>query len=185
MDDELSAALEGAVGDRVHVAHDHVRLVAGLDERVGAAVDAHEDGPEVADVRLDDPQVALHPRAAGDDERVPVAEAGLHLREPHALGEKLRLVAKVAQRVLGEALERLGDSAALLRELRFELALRQCAADREPGAVAEETRTADDQRLAVTYLLEKVRLAVYVDEPHAAADKLQRAGVRESAAHGR
>ncbi len=114
-------ALERLVRDGVHVADDHVRLVAGLEESVGAAVDADEHGLEVADVRLDDVQVALHPGAAGDDERVPVAKARLHLREPDALGQKLGLVAQVAEGVLGEALERLRDAAALLGQLRLEV----------------------------------------------------------------
>ena len=54
------------------------------------------------------------PRAAGDDERMAVAEARLHLRKPHTFGEELRLVAQVEQRVLREALERLRDPAALV-----------------------------------------------------------------------
>ena len=48
--DDLGAAAQGRVGDRVHVADDEVGLVAGLEERVGAAVDADEDRAVLADV---------------------------------------------------------------------------------------------------------------------------------------
>ena len=156
VDDELGAALERLVRDRVHVADDHVRLVAGLDQGVGAAVDADEHGLEVADVRLDDVKVALHPGAAGHDERVSIPEARLHLREPDALGQKLGLVAQIAEGVLGEALERLRDAPALLGQLRLEVRLRQGATGREARTVAEEARAADDEGLAVPDLLEEV-----------------------------
>src|SRR6185503_4110260 len=183
VDDELGAALERLVRDRVHVAHDHVRLVAGLEEVVGAAVDADEHGLEVADVRLDDVQVALHPGAAGHHEGMPVAKARLHLREPDPFGKELRLVTKVPEGVLGEALERLGDAASLLGQFRLDVRLRQGAAGREPRAVAEEARAADDEGLAVPDLLEEIGVAVHVDEPDPAAHQLERPGVREAPAH--
>ena len=91
MDEQLGAAPQRGVGDRVHVADDHVRLVAGLDQRVGAAVDADQHRLEVADVRPHDPQVALVAGPAGDDERVPVAEARLQRREVDPLGEQAAL----------------------------------------------------------------------------------------------
>ena len=59
-----------------------------LQERVGAPVDGDEDGLEVAHVRPDDPEVALVPRTARDDERVAVTEAGLERREADALREQ-------------------------------------------------------------------------------------------------
>src|SRR6185503_1553855 len=152
-------------------------------EGVGAAVDADEHGLEVADVRLDDVQVALHPGAAGHHEGVPVAKARLHLREPDPFGKELRLVTKVPEGVLGEALERLGDAASLLGQLRLDVRLRQGAAGREARAVAEEARAADDEGLAVPDLLEEVGVAVHVDEPDPAAHKLERPGVREAPAH--
>ena len=61
-----------------------MRLVADLEQRVGAAVHGDEHGPEVADVTGDDAQVALHPGAARDDERVAVPEARLQRREVDA-----------------------------------------------------------------------------------------------------
>ena len=42
MHDQLRAAPQRLVGARVHVADDHVGLVAGLDQRIGAAVDPHQ-----------------------------------------------------------------------------------------------------------------------------------------------
>ena len=48
--DDLGAAAQRVVGHRVHVADDEVGLVAGLDQRVGAAVDPDQDRPVLADV---------------------------------------------------------------------------------------------------------------------------------------
>ena len=87
VDDQLGAGAERLVGDRVHVADDHVRPQPELEQRVGAAVDRHEHRLEVADVAADDRQVALHPGAARDDERVTVAEARVERREVDAAGE--------------------------------------------------------------------------------------------------
>ncbi len=42
VDDDLRARGERGVGHGVHVADDHVRLVAGFEDRIGAAVDADE-----------------------------------------------------------------------------------------------------------------------------------------------
>ena len=74
--DDLGAAAQGVVGDRVHVADDEVGLVPRLDERVGAAVDADEDRLVLADVVAQGLQVLLVVVAAHDDERVPAVEVG-------------------------------------------------------------------------------------------------------------
>ena len=50
VDDDLGAAAQRVVADRVHVPDDHVGPVAGLEQRVGAAVDADEHRAVVADV---------------------------------------------------------------------------------------------------------------------------------------
>ena len=48
--DQLGPAAQRLVGDRVHVADDDVRPVAGLEQRVGAAVHADQHRPVLADV---------------------------------------------------------------------------------------------------------------------------------------
>ena len=83
-------------------------------QRVGAAVDPDEHRLEVADVRPDDPQVALVAGPARDDQRVPVAEPRLQRREVDPLGQQAALVAQVLHRVLGELRQRFGHAAALL-----------------------------------------------------------------------
>src|SRR5699024_21477 len=45
VDDDLGPGGQGGVGNGVHIADDHVRSVAGLDDGVGAAVDADEQRP--------------------------------------------------------------------------------------------------------------------------------------------
>ena len=114
--EQLGAATERRVGDGVEVADDHVRLHPHLEQRVGASVDGEEHRLEVADVRPHDPEVALVARPARDDDRVPLAEARLQRRELDPVGEQLPLVAQVAERVVGERLERLGDPALLVGE---------------------------------------------------------------------
>ena len=59
------------------------------------------------------PTLILH---GANDERVPVAKPRLEGWEADPLGEQPPLLPEVAHRVLGEGLERLGHSAALLAE---------------------------------------------------------------------
>ncbi len=145
-------------------------LEPGLLQRVRAAVHADQDGLELPDVRADDPQVALVPGAARDDERLPVAEPRLERRELDALGEEAALVAEVAHRVVGELLEGLGHPAALLRQRACEL----FGAERLPGSqlrpVREEQRPAHGQPVSVAHLVEQVG-ARRVDQPDAAANE--------------
>ena len=100
---------------------DDVRPVAGFEQRVRAAVDGDEDGLEVADVVADDREILLVAGPAGDDERVPVPEAGPQLRELDALREQLPLLPQVAHRVVRERFERLRHAALLLAEELLEL----------------------------------------------------------------
>ena len=58
----------------VHVADDHVGLVAGLEQRVGAAVDADEHRPVLPDVGAQRREVLLVVVAPDDDEHVPAVE---------------------------------------------------------------------------------------------------------------
>src|SRR5699024_8390301 len=76
VDDDLGTGGQGGVGHGVHIADDHVRSVAGLDDGVGAAVDADEQRPVFADVGGQHRQVLLVVVAADDDEHVPVGEVG-------------------------------------------------------------------------------------------------------------
>ena len=114
MHDQLRAAGQRLVGDRIHVADDHVRLVAGFEEGVRTPVHSDEDRLEVTDVRTDRPQVALVSRVAGDDQGVAVTERRPELGQLHALGQELALLAQEAQRVVGEVFERFGEEPAPL-----------------------------------------------------------------------
>ncbi len=124
MYEQLRAGAESRIGDRVEVPDDHVRLEADLEQRIGASVDGNEHRLEVPDVRADDPEVALVAGATGHDDGVPVAEPRLQRRELDPVGEQLALVAEVAQRVVGERLERLGDAPLLVGERRDERSAR-------------------------------------------------------------
>ena len=180
MDDQLRAAPEGAVRDRVHVADDHVGLHPRLDQRIGPAVDADQDRPEVAHVRPDDPEVALVAGAARDHERLALAEARLQRRELDALGEQAPFLAQVLQRVLGEDLQGIGNPRLLLGERRREPVRLERSAVGEARPVAEEARAADGHGVSVAELVEE-RRAGRVDQADAAAHEQERARVREAA----
>ena len=168
------------VRDRVHVADDDVRLAADLEQRVGAAVDGDEHGLEVADVALDDPQVALHSGTARHDERVPVAEARAQRRELHRAGEHAALLAQVPHRVLGELLERLRHAPALIGERARQLVDAERASRRDAVAVPEDAAAAHRDELALAHRVEQLG-AGDVDQLDAAAHEQQRPRVREAA----
>ncbi len=157
MDQELRPRPQSPVGDRVHVADDHIGLVARLEERVGATVDADENRLEVADVRLDDPQIALVTGAARDDERVAVAKPRLDRREVDPLGEDPPLLAEIAHRVLGKRLERFGHAPALLGERVGELLRLEDLPRGHAIAVPEDACAADGHELAVGDRVEELR----------------------------
>jgi hypothetical protein len=76
VDQELRSATKRPVRDRIHIAHDDVGLVPGLEQRVGAAVDGDQHRLEVPDIRPHDPKVSLVTRPACDDKGVAVAKPG-------------------------------------------------------------------------------------------------------------
>ena len=155
--EQLGTAAERGVRDRVEVADDHVRLQPDLEQRVGATVDGDEHRLEVADIRPHDPKVALVARPAGDDDGVTVAKAGLQRRELDPVGEQLALVAEMAQRVVGERLERIGDPALLVGERGRERRLGELDPVCEPRAVPPERATPHGHGLAVGEFVEEIR----------------------------
>ena len=102
-------------------------------------------------------------------------------RGTRAPGEDAALLAQVPHRVLGELLECLGDARAACSDRRLELVLRQDAAARQAGAVAEEAAPAHGHELAVADGVEELG-AGRVDQADAAADEHERARVRVAAA---
>ena len=66
--------VERSVRDAVHVADHDVGHVARVEQRVRAAVHAHEDGPDVADVGTERRQVLPVPVPAHHDQDVPPGE---------------------------------------------------------------------------------------------------------------
>ena len=71
MNNQLRAALQSGVGGAVHVADDQVRLVAGLDQDVGAAVHADQHGSGILNVGTDGREILAAALAPGDDECMP------------------------------------------------------------------------------------------------------------------
>jgi hypothetical protein len=145
-----------------------------------SAVDGDQDRLEVAEVRLDHPQVALVSRTARDDESVTVAKTRCELGELDAFSEQLSFLSQIPHRVLGERLERFGDPAALFGERVLELVLREHAARGKARAVAIEPRAPDCHQLALVNLVEQI-CTRSLDQAHAAAHEGERAGIRKAA----
>src|SRR4029453_2195374 len=105
---------------------------------------------------------------ARHDQRMPFAESDLERRKIHTLREQTAFVAQVLERVLREALERLGHPPALLGERPPQLTGVEAATVRAACAVAKEACPADGHVLAVADLVEE-RRPRGIDQPHAAA----------------
>jgi hypothetical protein len=70
-----------------------VRLPAGLDDRVGSAVDTDQHRPKVAYVRVDHAEIAFVARPAGDHQHMPVAKPRAEHGQVRPFGEELSLLA--------------------------------------------------------------------------------------------
>ena len=91
--DGFGAGAQDAVGGGVHVADDHVRREALVEDGVGAAVDADQRGLAVADVGAQGAQVLLVVDAADNDQRRPVAEARIEVGQVEVAGYGSRSLA--------------------------------------------------------------------------------------------
>ena len=114
---------------------------------------------------------------------MPVAEAGAQRRQLEPRREGPRLLLEVAQRVLGERLERVGDPALLLGERLLERDGVEDGALRHERPVPPDAAAVDADELPVGEHVEE-RRAGGVDEPDARAHELERAGVREPPRRG-
>jgi hypothetical protein len=139
----LGAAAERVVAHRVHVADDHVRLVAGLTQRVGAAVDPDEHRPVVADVGAEGVQVLLVVVAADDDQHVPALDLRRDVGDAHAVQQERALPLHVLHGVGGEGLE-LGREAGL--RLRHGLGDRGAVVH---GALGDDIAVVGEEPVAV------------------------------------
>ena len=142
------------------------RLEPRLEQRVPAAVDTHEHGTQIADVRADRAQVAPVVGAANHDQRVAIAEVGPQIRNLQLADQQVALVADVGERVLGEVLDRLADPLLLRGLHRGELVQRADLALRDHALRPEHGAAAHDHHVAVAQLLEQ-RRSHRVHEMHA------------------
>ena len=106
MNDQLGPAAQGRLARRVHVAHDHRRLDALFEQRLGPSIDGDDHRAHVADEGAQRAQVALMANAAHHDERGPVAKVRAKARQLDAPRQQLALLAHVLDGVVREALER-------------------------------------------------------------------------------
>ena len=191
MDDELGAAAQRALAGGVHVADDHVRREALLEQGIGAAVDGDENRAHVADERPQRAQVALVAHPARHDERRAIAQVGAEPRHRDASREQLALLAHVLHRVEREALERLVYIAAPGVRLGADALRVEHLAASEQLAPAQDLRARSpvraahphDERLAVRHRREQ-RVVGEVHEQDPRLDEQLRAQVRIGAARG-
>jgi hypothetical protein len=93
VDDELGPGGERFLRDGVHVSDDHVRPEAGVEQRVGASVHAHEHRSQLSDVRPQDREVLFVVVAPHDDEHMASVEVGLDIRKAGGLDQHVPLLA--------------------------------------------------------------------------------------------
>lgn len=105
MDHDLGAAAQRLVGDGVHVADDEVGLPAGLDDRVGAAVDPDEDRAELLDVGAQRLEVFAVVVPADDDEHLASGDLGRDRGDPDTVEQQVALASEVVHGVRREGLE--------------------------------------------------------------------------------
>lgn len=103
--DHLGAAAQHVVGDRIHVADDHIGRVARLDQSVGAPVDANQHRLELPDVRAQHVQVGLVVVAPDHDQTVPALHLGGDLGHADTVEQQVALLLEVVHRVGGERLQ--------------------------------------------------------------------------------
>ncbi len=103
--DQLGAAAQRALGDRVEVAHDEVGQVTGLHQGVGAAVHTDQDRAVLPDVGAEGGDVLLVVVAAHHDQDVPALHGGADVGHPHAVDEQVALAADVLHGVHGEVFD--------------------------------------------------------------------------------
>ena len=110
-----------------------------------------------------------------------IAKPRLQRGEVDSLGEEPSLLAQVAERVVGEGLERLGDAPALLRDRTGELVGRERAPGGNAVAVPKDARAADREQVALGDLVEDRRPGG-IDQANARPDEQERSGIRKTSA---
>jgi hypothetical protein len=87
VDDQLGPAADRGVGRGVEVADHQVGPVAGLEEGIGAAIDADEHGPHLADVGTQRGQVVSVGHAPDHHEDVTPGDLGPQVGQLGRVGE--------------------------------------------------------------------------------------------------
>jgi hypothetical protein len=181
VDDELGAALERRVRTRVHVTDDHVRPVAGLQQRVGAAVDSHQQRLVLRDVGTQRFQVRAVVVAADHYQNVPALDLGSHVRHPDALQEQLLLDSQILHCVGGEGLDLVSQSLPGEGQLMLQHLSGDQRSLRDDMAVGvQQLVTVDNHLVALVEKGEDV-LARVVDELYPGGQQDARAQIRIAA----
>ena len=148
---------ERLVGDAVHVADDEVGSVARLDQCVGPAVDADEDGAGVADPWDEGGEVLPIPRAADDDEDGATLHAMAEFRQPGTSEQEIALALHVLDGVPREALEPLAELFAGRPRRLGDRRRRERDPDGDDTIIHDDAVALDAHRCAVGDLAESER----------------------------
>ena len=150
--DQLRAAVQRGVGERVEVADDDVGLEPDLEQRVGAAVDRDQHRLVLADVRPQRLEVVLVVVTAHDDERVPALDLDLEVRQLERLEGELGFLLDVLERVLREAAQLDADVLPRFLHPRVDLVGFEHLPRRDLHAVAPQRAVAELDEIAVADL---------------------------------
>ena len=153
---ELGAAVQARLRHRVEVADDHVGLQADFEQRVGAAVDADEHRPVLADVRAQRGEVAAVVVPAHHDQRVTSRELRVQRWQRQRLEREARFAPHVLQRVVGEPFQLPADRGARVFHRRFDVGLGEHLGGGDELVVAPDLAVDDPQRVAFLHAIEEV-----------------------------
>ena len=98
------SASQGPIRYGIHIAHDQIRTVPGLQERVRPTVNADEDRFVLPDVVVQRLQVFLVVVAANHDQRVATLDARANVGDANTIDEQVLLAHEIVHRVLREGL---------------------------------------------------------------------------------
>src|SRR5204863_1890040 len=112
--DQLRAAAQRVVGDRVHVADDDVGAVAGLDQRIGATVDGEQYRSVLPDVGPQRLEVLAVVVTADDDQNVATLERRTNVRYAGTVEKQIAFTPQELHRVGGKRFQLYGEAGASL-----------------------------------------------------------------------
>jgi hypothetical protein len=182
MHHEVGAAAKRALAHRVHVADDHVRCEAALDQRVRAAVDRHDDGTHLTEVAglSQQGEVLAVVGAPHHDQDLPPRPVDAEVGHADLVVEQVGTVLDVLDRVAHEAVQLDADARPAQLVGRGDRLRRLAVPPCDQITVDVHLTTDDADGITLVDALHQV-VAQPVDQGDARGDDQQRSLVRIAA----